>query len=362
MSCPSGWSSCWRSSPRGRSCRACFCRARAGSSAGASTAHRTAQPHARPQDSADRNDSPPGADRPARIRPQGAAGSRAHVADADGIPREVALKRVEHYAREIVPAFNAYALFPHRQQHRQGGAQHAVSGAPRARGRNGAAQAPEPGLERRIRDEPSQQHRLHPGRTPGTRARGIELCGGRVGEGVADPAAGAFTRRLFRTARIGQRSLPARARALRADRGRGRRGAGDISRRRLEPRRTAAPAEDRIARLHAARVRPARRARHRVRAGGNELRPRARRPHAVTRRRSRPGAAFRPGRAATTLAFAASQFWLRLRGTLVSLRLCLCELRLADLAAPIPHGSPLGPGNARSRSARGAGSSNWPAT
>ena len=33
------------------------------------------------------------------------------VAEAEGIPREVALKRVEHYAREIVPAFNAYAYF-----------------------------------------------------------------------------------------------------------------------------------------------------------------------------------------------------------------------------------------------------------
>jgi glycerol-3-phosphate O-acyltransferase len=33
------------------------------------------------------------------------------VAEAEGIPREVALQRVEHYAREIVPAFNAYAYF-----------------------------------------------------------------------------------------------------------------------------------------------------------------------------------------------------------------------------------------------------------
>lgn len=33
------------------------------------------------------------------------------VAQAEGIPRQVALKRVEHYAREIVPAFNAYLYF-----------------------------------------------------------------------------------------------------------------------------------------------------------------------------------------------------------------------------------------------------------
>ena len=33
------------------------------------------------------------------------------VAEAERIPREVALARVEHYAREIVPAFNAYAYF-----------------------------------------------------------------------------------------------------------------------------------------------------------------------------------------------------------------------------------------------------------
>jgi glycerol-3-phosphate O-acyltransferase len=35
----------------------------------------------------------------------------ARVADAQRIPREVALKRVEHYAGEIVPAFNAYLYF-----------------------------------------------------------------------------------------------------------------------------------------------------------------------------------------------------------------------------------------------------------
>jgi glycerol-3-phosphate O-acyltransferase len=35
----------------------------------------------------------------------------ARVADAERIPREVALKRVEHYAGEIVPAFNAYLYF-----------------------------------------------------------------------------------------------------------------------------------------------------------------------------------------------------------------------------------------------------------
>jgi glycerol-3-phosphate O-acyltransferase len=33
------------------------------------------------------------------------------VAQTEGIPRQVALKRVEHYAREIVPAFNAYVYF-----------------------------------------------------------------------------------------------------------------------------------------------------------------------------------------------------------------------------------------------------------
>ena len=35
----------------------------------------------------------------------------ARVAQAEGVPRQVALKRVEHYAREIVPAFNAYLYF-----------------------------------------------------------------------------------------------------------------------------------------------------------------------------------------------------------------------------------------------------------
>lgn len=35
----------------------------------------------------------------------------ARHAETEGIPREVALQRVEHYAREIVPAFNAYLYF-----------------------------------------------------------------------------------------------------------------------------------------------------------------------------------------------------------------------------------------------------------
>ncbi|HSD75206.1 MAG TPA: 1-acyl-sn-glycerol-3-phosphate acyltransferase [Steroidobacteraceae bacterium] len=35
----------------------------------------------------------------------------ARVAQAEGVPRQLALKRVEHYAREIVPAFNAYLYF-----------------------------------------------------------------------------------------------------------------------------------------------------------------------------------------------------------------------------------------------------------
>jgi len=32
-------------------------------------------------------------------------------AEAEGMPRQVAMERVERYAREIVPAFNAYAYF-----------------------------------------------------------------------------------------------------------------------------------------------------------------------------------------------------------------------------------------------------------
>src|SRR5262245_11883833 len=35
----------------------------------------------------------------------------ARYAEAEGIPRELALQQVERYAREIVPAFNAYLYF-----------------------------------------------------------------------------------------------------------------------------------------------------------------------------------------------------------------------------------------------------------
>jgi glycerol-3-phosphate O-acyltransferase len=42
--------------------------------------------------------------------PEVLAAMEAHV-ESEGLPREVALERVERYAREIVPAFNAYAYF-----------------------------------------------------------------------------------------------------------------------------------------------------------------------------------------------------------------------------------------------------------
>ncbi|MFN0183741.1 MAG: 1-acyl-sn-glycerol-3-phosphate acyltransferase, partial [Aquabacterium sp.] len=38
-------------------------------------------------------------------------GALRDAADTQGIPREVAMQRVQRYAREIVPAFNAYAYF-----------------------------------------------------------------------------------------------------------------------------------------------------------------------------------------------------------------------------------------------------------
>ncbi len=42
--------------------------------------------------------------------PEVLAAMDAHVRE-EGLPREVALARVERYAREIVPAFNAYTYF-----------------------------------------------------------------------------------------------------------------------------------------------------------------------------------------------------------------------------------------------------------
>ena len=60
-------------------------------------------------------------------------------------------------------------------------------------------------------------------------------------------------------------------------------GAGGVSRRRADPRRHAAPAEARPAQLHGVGLRSARAARHRVRAGRHQLRPRAGGPRAARR-------------------------------------------------------------------------------
>jgi glycerol-3-phosphate O-acyltransferase len=51
-----------------------------------------------------------GPDRPAAARHEGAGGDRGGVRGG-GVPRDVVVQRVERYAREIVPAFNAYAYF-----------------------------------------------------------------------------------------------------------------------------------------------------------------------------------------------------------------------------------------------------------
>ena len=89
-----------------------------------------------------------------------------------------------------------------------------------------------PQLDGRVRDEPPQQHGLHPRLLPRRRAGRAQLRGRRVGAHLA--AAGADPRDggVLRAAQLGRPALPHGAAALRADGHRGRRAAGDVPGRR----------------------------------------------------------------------------------------------------------------------------------
>ena len=112
-----------------------------------------------------------------------------------------------------------------------------------------------------------------------------------------------------------------------------RRGAGDVSRRRPVARRPAARAQARPLRLHAEVVRSAWRARHRLRAGGAELRPRAGGPHPAALARPRAAAPQRLVRRADSAALLARPDRPDAARPLVPFRLRLRELRPAGLGA-----------------------------
>ena len=223
--------------------------------------------------------------------PQVVAAANEH-ARANNLPREVAMVEVRRYAREIVPTFNAYiyfrvgysiaravARFLYRV--RLGFADERTLGRRAAEHRRG------------VRHEPPQQHGLRAGRLPGRRAHGAQLRRRRMGAHLAIAAAHPLDGRLLRAPQLQQPDLPPGAGALRPHGDRGRRRPGDVSRRRPVARRPAARTQARPVRLHAEIVRSQGNERHRLRAGGAQLRPRARGSHAAPLARPRDAPAQR---------------------------------------------------------------------
>ena len=103
------------------------------------------------------------------------------------MPRQAVQARVEQYAREIVPAFNAY-VFSSGILARQEPRALALPSAPRLLRRGGSGEDRRQG-DRRVSDQPQKQHGLHPRLLPGRREERPLLCGRRVGPHLAAPDA-----------------------------------------------------------------------------------------------------------------------------------------------------------------------------
>ena len=215
-----------------------------------------------------------------------------HVAES-GEPRAAVVQRVHGYAREIVPAFNAYVYFRvgywlaktfARMVYRVRLGYTDTAGL--------AAVDPRSTVVFVMNHRSNMDYILVS--FLAAEQRRAQLRGRRVGEDLA--AAGADPRdgRVFRAPQLGRSAVPHGAAALRPDGDRRRRAAGDVSRGRADQRRALARAQARPARLHAEGVRPEGRARPRLRSGRHQLRPRPRGPLAAAQARPRRGAR-RPG-------------------------------------------------------------------
>src|SRR6185436_9404063 len=102
---------------------------------------------------------------------------------------------------------------------------------------------------------------------------GALLRGRRMGARVAVAEPDPLDGRLLRAARLARAALSQGALALRPSRGRGWAYAGDVSRRRTDARRQAAPAQTGPAQLHGVWLRSEGPARCRVRSGRHQIRP-----------------------------------------------------------------------------------------
>ena len=196
-------------------------------------------------------------------------------AAANRLPLPKAMQRVERYAREIVPAFNAYLYFRIGYWAGRKLAQSLY------RVRLGyvdtagiAAIDPDATVVFVMNHRSNMDYVL-----AAYLAAEQTTLSYAVGEWARLWPLSALIRadgRLFRAPQLGRRALPARARALHRDGDRGGRAAGGVPGGRPVARRPHARAAAGRARLHAARLSPRRRARPGVRAARHQLRPRAR--------------------------------------------------------------------------------------
>jgi hypothetical protein len=104
------------------------------------------------------------------------------------LPLPAVLATIEGYAREIVPAFNAYMVFRHQQLARAQGLARPVPVRPRLR-RHRRAGAGARERDGRVRHEPPLEHGLHPGEPHRGRPGGAVVRGRRVGADLAAVAA-----------------------------------------------------------------------------------------------------------------------------------------------------------------------------
>ena len=299
-------------------------------------ADRPRQPAAGRRDKAVPAHQAPGADRPPGLRPAGGRRRqrlrpRQQPAARGGDDRGPSLR-----ARDRADLQRLY-LFPAGLLDRPRRRPLPLPRAPGLRrrahhGRRGARH------HRGVRHEPPQQHGLRAGGLPGGRAHGALLRRRRMGAHLAIAAAHPLDGRLLRAPQLQQSDLSPGAGALRAHGDRGGRRPGDVSRGRPVARRQAARAQARPVRLHAEIVRSQGRPRHRLRAGGAELRPRARGPHLAALARQGAAAARRAVRRAHRARLLVQPARPDAARPLVSFRLCLREFRRAR--SPPATGSP----------------------
>ena len=109
--------------------------------------------------------------------PQVVEAARRVRAREQGMPRDVAMAGVERYAREIVPAFNAYFYFRIGYWLARALARAALPRAPGLLRRGGPGRRAAR-LDGGLPDEPPQQHGLHPGGLPGAERTALSYAVG----------------------------------------------------------------------------------------------------------------------------------------------------------------------------------------